>query len=621
MADNYNKKQYYFTKFPLYSNEIPTFRKLPSQIWTPYGKNNDYPDYLEYLYNSSPIHSSVIDGKTTYIFGKGFKIKSSWQGDREALKMILANINASQTFDEVEKDVIKDRTLYGGKAYLIEWGTNGKPISIKRQKFNTIRTNEDKTEFYVSQNWTIDMSKSTKWKKPVNKLPDDTITYPAFDPNKKKGKQILYIIDENPASDIYPLPEYQSGCTPIETDVEVNFFHLNNVKTGFAAGTMLTLFNGTPESEEAQNEIEDSFKEKAAGTDNAGELLINFQNPGDTPPVITPLRSNELDKQYAQLSKDTVDKILYAHRVSNGMLFGIKTEGQLGGRSEFDLAWQHFANTYVEPKQEAENSDANFILSLYGFTGDPLELVKLKPIGIELTTQDILSVLTPEEKRKYILEIMGMESIAEQVVENNLPNNNPVQMNNQDMMLKKLLNAGESADNFDIVDNMYKYDEKESFAVASPSEMISYLNDHRNALISDIASDMNMTREEVYKALDAISRQNTLSITYEDSNNGVKVNTEPTNNENVKTAQLETRWRYTTNSEPKVLPTTREFCKDLIDANRLYTRAEIDAMDNEMTSFNQSVWKYRGGWQTIKGTNQHIPSCRHFWESVVVRRK
>ena len=55
----------------------------------------------------------------------------------------------------------------------------------------------------------------------------------------------------------------------------------------------------------------------------------------------------------------------------------------------------------------------------------------------------------------------------------------------------------------------------------------------------------------------------------------------------------------------------------------MYSRAEIDNLQNDASTkgYNDDVFKYKGGWQTIKGTVTHIPSCRHFFESVLVKKK
>lgn len=660
-------KNYSFSKYPLYANETPVFRRQPNQVYIAYGKQNDYPDYLAYLFNNSGIHAAIIKGKATYIFGKGFKIREDWQGDKVALEQVLKSINASQSADELTKKKIFEKTLYGGSAYLVEWDVFGKLKSVKLQAFNTIRTNEDRSEFYISKEWTKEMSINTKWKKSNGKLPEDCVTLPAFNPTEKKGKQILYLIEENPASDIYPLPEYGSGNTAIETDIECNFFQLNNIKTGFAAGTMVTFFNGTAANPEEQIEIEHAFKKKTSGTDNAGEILLNFQNPNTTAPVISPLRSNDLDKQFEQLSKDTINKILYSHRVSNGLLFGIKTPGELGGnRSEFDLAWEHFSNTYVKPKQQEENEDMNYLLQYFGFYGNPVELVALDPIGIELTTDMISKVIDQDSFASMVYDRLGIPKpelvkkddilttinsasplVANKMLDSltvneirsivnlapiqggdTLPSAQPPQPSNfskePDFLLEKFKQIGVNADEFEVIDECYTYDEALKFAESKEDKVMKYLADNQKATISQIAKDLGMSKAQVYKTIELLGTQNKLIVKYTEVNGEIQARVQDIQStEEVNTVNLETKWRYTTNLSPKLLDTSRQFCIDMINANRLYSREEIDLLQNEASTkgFNDNVFMYKGGWMTIKGTNTHVPSCRHFWQSVIVKKK
>ncbi len=45
-------------------------------------------------------------------------------------------------------------------------------------------------------------------------------------------------------------------------------------------------------------------------------------------------------------------------------------------------------------------------------------------------------------------------------------------------------------------------------------------------------------------------------------------------------------------------------------------RADLNK-DGELSSYE----KKRGGWQTVKGTDIHLPFCRHQWSSVLVKKK
>ena len=650
-----------FSKYPLYSNETPLFREQKGQKYISNGKYNDYPDYLSYLYNNSGIHNAIVSGKAKYIYGKGFQVKKDWLGNTIQLEKVMNSINSYQTLDELSKKKIFEKTLYGGACYLIEWGVLGKPISVTLQPYNTVRTDKECKTFWVSKNWTREMSANVKWKLSDGRMPEGTIEYPAFNITNKQGKQILFIKDDNPATDIYPLPEYEAGKTSIETDIECGFFHLNNVKGGFSAGTMVTFFNGAVENEEEQNEIDRAFKKKASGTDNAGEILMNFQMPNTTPPAITSLRSNDLDKQYEQLSKDVMTKTLVAHRVSNGLLFGIKESNGIGGnsRAEFDLAWEHFCNTYVKPKQQEECEDVNYLLSLYGIGGEPLELIVLDPIGLELTTEDILKVVDQDTIADMVYSKLGLEkpmliktddmlttiNSASPLVANKIldslttneirsiiklpalptgdvlaptpatpaPFSKAFMKFQDDTILAKFMEIGESEDNFEIVLEVGSYDE---FAVQSDEEkIVEILTKNKKLSVKDLAGLLKISENQVYKILDKLMAKNTLAVKYVERNGKIQIEVEEVTKP--KDIELLTKWKYTGPKDSK----NRDFCKTMLEAKLLYTRAEIDSLNNDMQDFNTDVWKYKGGWYHDPARDVNVPQCRHYWQNVIVKRK
>jgi hypothetical protein len=82
-------------------------------------------------------------------------------------------------------------------------------------------------------------------------------------------------------------------------------------------------------------------------------------------------------------------------------------------------------------------------------------------------------------------------------------------------------------------------------------------------------------------------------------------------------------YRYVLSGEasgPEVLPTTRDFCRDMVaqSKSRVWTSKQI--MDIGMSE-DRNVWLRRGGFWTRKGTNVTTAYCRHVWEQVVVRKR
>lgn len=70
-------------------------------------------------------------------------------------------------------------------------------------------------------------------------------------------------------------------------------------------------------------------------------------------------------------------------------------------------------------------------------------------------------------------------------------------------------------------------------------------------------------------------------------------------------------------SGPELLETSRDFCIHLIEAGKLYTKAEINRMDN---GFGLSVFQYAGGFYHNPDTGETTPYCRHTWkENIVIK--
>jgi hypothetical protein len=79
-------------------------------------------------------------------------------------------------------------------------------------------------------------------------------------------------------------------------------------------------------------------------------------------------------------------------------------------------------------------------------------------------------------------------------------------------------------------------------------------------------------------------------------------------------------YKYAVKKEvgPKVIPGTRDFCKTLINRNRVYTKDEI--VNLGVNDLGTDLWKYRGGFWN-KGEGNISPSCRHVWKRILTRKK
>ena len=164
-------------------------------------------------------------------------------------------------------------------------------------------------------------------------------------------------------------------------------------------------------------------------------------------------------------------------------------------------------------------------------------------------------------------------------------------------------------------DLMSKY-AKETFDIYSvlQKQIMQMILDGEN--FQGIAKAVGSDLKTVTKAYLDLKRKGIISSTGTLTAKGV--NTLASNEPNF---VLETRYTY--EKRPNVdggniIATTRDFCREVIELDRAYTREEIEIISaNE----DRNVWLYRGGWYKNPDAPRATPFCRHTWfQNITVKK-
>jgi DNA-binding CsgD family transcriptional regulator len=580
--------------------KTPEFYQEKNKKYVNYGSDNLYPLYLVDLFNRSAKHNAILTGKQTYVYGAGLEMEGTWN--------LFTNANRFDSLDEIYNKCILDKLLYGGYALQIIWDRVGESIAeIYHMDFSKIRSNVDNTEFYFSNDW-VDPRAKTK-------------SYKVFNPEKKVGTQIYYYRDYRPATATYPLPEYIGAIPYVECDVEIANYHRSNLHNEFFFGGILSFNNGEPTQDE-KDDLVRRLNRRHKGTDNAGRWIINFSDRVDNAPTVIPIQPNELDKQFDLLNKQVQEEIFVAHKITSPMFFGIRVEGQLGGRSEMIDSFKLFEQNYVKPIQQHFEVLFTYLANQSKATAT-IEVKPLEMFKPTFTEQTLLQIATRPEMR----EMAGLPPE---------PEVQEVQMSGQEWEkeIRIFAEFGESADLYDEIesrkvtfsDDHYEFEshlefnERELFAkIYEPTEVEKELLDivKKNPLLSktEIGKIMGLSESKVKELVVNLEKNKVLGIT----EGAWNILTPPPSASILDRVANEldsfkVKYKYTGPRDSK----NRDFCRALLNLNKVYTRAEIDKISSIV---DRNVWTKRGGWQTVKGTDIHLPFCRHQWSSVLVKKK
>jgi hypothetical protein len=654
---------------------LPVYKEVKGKDYIYYGEKNDYPNYLLRIYNNSAKNNAIITGKVDYICGNGWTVKAEDEMQKAKAFGLIDRINTKQeSLNELTKKLVTDLSIFGGYYLQVIWtkGT-GEIAELYHVDYYKVRTNADNSEFYVSDNWIKNDN--------VNPRPDFE-TYPAFDPNNTTGTQILYFKEYRAGANTYSLPDYRGAISYIELDISIGEYHLNTINNGMFSSKLINL-NGGKVSQEEEDRIERQFKDKFSGSKNAGKFMLAFNDSKENEPSIIDLSGTELDKHFDLLNKTVQQEIFTGHKVTSPMLFGVKTEGQLGGRSEMREASELFQNTYVNSKQQALEEVINYLLKFNDIIAE-LEIKKTEPISFQFTEQIISSNMTQDEIREKLglSPIEKKETQGSQDIINSLNSLSPLiatkVVESMDINeLRSLIglpvraeivtpeNIGEApaetfADHLHLecstsehdADILKKFEgkgvSKDKFKVIESSKMhfssmedfvkqdlfAEYmLNEVQKKIITQIQRNEEVTIPQIAKAVgideaSVISRINTLIddnvLVEKITNEGlVTRSVTRTGEAAIKRLQPVTSFRvlYSYELRPNI-PDAKSGSRPL--CKELIKRSLLftrEEIQNISNQLGYSVFQLCGGWYTNPNSGKRTPYCRHEWKRNVVVEK
>ncbi len=650
---------------------LPVFKELKGKEYVYYGEKNDYPEYLLRLYNNSAKHNAIITGKVDYTCGNGWEVISENPMDVANGYGVIDSVNkTNESLDDITKKISTDLFIFGGYYLQVIWSkATGEIAELYHIDYSKVRCNIDNTMFYISDEWIKNGS--------VNSRPKYE-SYPPFDANNPTGTQILYYKEYRAGLNTYSLPDYRGSINYIELDISISEYHLNSINNGLFSSKLINFPNGIV-SEEEEARIEKLLNSKFAGSKNAGKFMLSFTDGADKAPDVIDLSGTELDKHFDLLNKTVQQEIFAGAKITSPMLFGIKTEGQLGGRAELREASELFQNTYINTKQKSIEAIINYLYSFNDLTAK-LELKKIEPISYEFSENVLTQNMTQDEIRERLAlpPIQKTEATGSQDVINALNSLSPLiatkvvdsmdinelrqliglpvkadiktpeeagQTEVQTMgiecknhisdndAIKLFEGKGLSKNNFVVL-----HSEKIGFNDDLNTEMFAEYNltNLQQLIVEKIKENPLITKTEISEIakipivvvddnLKALVDAGAIKETQKKIKGEVQIERKVSNDLSKQLAKVKpvTQFKILYSYEvrpnvPRAKSGSRPLCEKLYGSQLFFTRKEIEDISNQL---GYSVFLLCGGFYRNPNTGITTPYCRHFWQRNVVVEK
>tara|TARA_R100001510_G_scaffold48275_1_gene45954 strand:+ start:615 stop:2648 length:2034 start_codon:yes stop_codon:yes gene_type:complete len=604
----------------------PVVQEVRGRDYIEYGTDdwkNLYPQFLIDLYYNSSTHAAIINGTAEMIAGEDL-IAVDEDVNLDAyvkLKKFMRNANSKESLHQVIKKVAFDFKLQGAYALHIVWNREKTEIAeiyhvpVERVRAGRPNVMGKVDTYYISADWS-----NVRTHKP----------YPiaAFNTNDRTaGSQLLYTGSYSPNMDIYHTPDYLAACNWALVDQRVAEFHLNNIENGFSGSYFISFANGIPTAEE-RRQIEQSLADKFTGAKNSGKFILTFSDDKTRTPEITPISVSDADKQYLALQELLVQNILTGHRVTSKTLLGIdSTNGFSSNTDELINAANFYLNTVVRSFQLNILDTLQTIFSVNNMDL-PVEFVQLKPITVQFDSETIREVMTQDEIRESI----GLAPLDnnEEAVDNDFKFSKVGMIDGE-----PVFSTIEEAEAHAITKGCKGYHEHEL-----EGETV-YMACEGHSAATELANFIEEFGEDAPEGYELIEEEKAegehLDFDFENVlNEAVNKKIELASTGSPKPGRKSKqdgiskktfdyfRVRYVYAEDSFLVNKTgqkRRFCKQMMGANKLYRKEDIQAMSNKVVndyyySENQKrnigwgakgalkydIFKYKGG-----------GNCQHFW--------
>jgi hypothetical protein len=371
--------------------------RYSTNMWVRFGTDNLYPQMLNQMYYSSPLHGAIVDFKTNAVIGGGFNLTTDKLTPQEKLEMFTfeKKANLKHTVKAVTKQLIIHNRVY----FKLYFGEKKKLIRIENVSPEKVRVSRFGDMYYLCDDWSTNID--------VQEIKPYHITC--------KDECQLYSYEvKSVGQDFYSLPTYSSALNFAFLSGELSYFAKSNIQNSvFPSFAMM--FPKRPQSEEEKHMIKETI-DRLKGAANAGKAVAFFANSADQLPKIESLPTNGNDKLFHEASALNTEQICFSHTI-DPILMGIRTTGSLGNGSDIKQAYVIFEKNVVMELRQQVVTIFQEILTIARipaeFTINNFQIINETIVELEgdsSKTNDALNTLSPLVATK-VLETMTINEI------------------------------------------------------------------------------------------------------------------------------------------------------------------------------------------------------------------
>ena len=365
--------------------------------WVRFGNDNLYPQLLNQMYFSSPLHGAIVDYKTNAVIGGGYSLKTDKLTIPEKLQLYTfeRRIGLKHTVKAVTKQLIVHNRIY----FKLCFNEDKKLVRVENVSPDKVRVGRDKVIYYLCDDWSTNIE--------IREIK-------AYHVTCSDTEQLYCYEIKSLGQDYYSLPQYTSALNFAFLSGELSYFAKSNIQNSIFPSFAM-MFPKRPQSEEEKHMIKETI-DRMKGAANAGKAVAFFANSQDQLPKIESLPTNGNDKLFQEASQLNTEQICFAHTI-DPILMGVRTTGSLGGGADIKQAYVIFEKNVVSELRGCVEHIFNELLTIAKapaeFTINNFQIIDENIVELEADTSrinNLISAMHPTIAQK-ILDNMTADEI------------------------------------------------------------------------------------------------------------------------------------------------------------------------------------------------------------------
>jgi hypothetical protein len=318
--------------------------------YIPFGQDNMFPELLNQLYYTSPLHGAIVDFKTNSVVGGGYTLKNEGMTNEDKLK--LYTFEKKIKLGKVDRAISQQLIVHHRVYFKLCYNAKRELYKIYNVSPEKVRIARDKQTYFLCDDWSARI---------------DVTSIKKYHPTNSDLEQLYVYEIMTLGQEWYPLPQYTSALNFAFLSGELSYFAKSNIQNSvFPSFAMM--FPKRPQSEEEKSMIKHTI-DRLKGAANAGKAVAFFANSADQLPKIESLPTNGNDKLFHEASALNTEQICFAHTI-DPILMGVRTTGSLGGGADIKQAYVIFEKNVVMPLRYQVEEIINELLEIAKIPGE-----------------------------------------------------------------------------------------------------------------------------------------------------------------------------------------------------------------------------------------------------------